>query len=108
MVIENDSAHEKWCPEGRMRNYDSSINRDTSGGIKGMPTCMGSRCAAWRWWDEGGPCEIPLSRVNLLTQQGWVCADNQALAREGISIVMVNTSPSRKGYCGKAERPTWP
>lgn len=108
MVIENDRAHEKWCPEARMHRYDASVNRDTNGGTMHMPTCLGSRCAVWRWWEEGGPMEIPVAKVELATKRGWVLADDQKLAREGTSVMMIHTSPSRKGYCGLAGRPTWP
>ena len=110
MVIEDNKAHEKWCPEAQVPGHPAyighSFNRDRCGGMKHMPTCLGSRCAAWRWWDEGGPCETPLAKVELATQRGWILAEDQRLAREGISVVMVSASPTRKGYCGKAERPT--
>lgn len=45
----------KWCPFARAHDVYSA-NRDADGTVPSGTTCIGSRCAAWRWvgWMAAG------------------------------------------------------
>ncbi len=53
--------------------------------VKGEPTCQGSQCMMWRWWDRDG--EGPVS-------EQWI--------QDGGPPIKL-----RRGYCGLAGRPEW-
>jgi hypothetical protein len=45
-------AAEKWCPHAR-RDIDKGSNVVIApGGQTFFPTCWGSRCMQWRWFDR--------------------------------------------------------
>lgn len=78
MILTEEEAKTKWCPEVRTGlNAGMAVNRhvaDAPGAIDGVydeTRCRGSACMAWRWHNDG----------------------------------LSDYPPDTKGFCGKAGRP---
>lgn len=44
-------AKDKWCPVARVEDDTASANRNMCLGKQAETSCLGSKCAVWRWYD---------------------------------------------------------
>jgi len=80
-IWKESECNKKWCPEGRpavQTGIEDSESAPNS-------FCIGSSCAAWRWWDRFNP-DYPDS-----------CQRRHHSGGEGMRPLA-----ERRGYCGKA------
>lgn len=94
MLITEEEAKTKWCPESVARVYEAPINRARDGEeryVEPYTRCLASGCMAWRWWD--GP------RLTNLSRDDNDDAHTQQQGRQEYE------PGQRRGYCGKFERP---
>lgn len=93
MILTEEEAKTKWCPEARANAgrtaIGTTLNRDDNGAPFVGCYCIGSACMAWRWRDPAPEIEI------FVAGEG-----NADFVRRRDRILA-----GRVGYCGKAGAP---
>lgn len=118
MLMTEASARNRWCPMTRVKDRQSAgstsavFNRDSSA-THPLTTCVGSRCAMWRWAEPYSRQTIPADNPNAETEsaagprrapQGWEfcpAEDDNACWVEPEALA----HHRRGGYCGLAGKP---
>lgn len=95
MLLTEEEAKTKWCPQMRQPQFVMTTiqgaspvvvggsNADQDGMRFPRHNCIASACMAWRWWDAAGP----------------LCSD------EGRPLEDAPDPSARRGYCGLAGKP---
>lgn len=80
MILTEEEAKTKWCPEARCGNASGANRSGPQHDFAATPFCIGSACMAWRWNGESPafPGAGPEDNLN---------------------------PAGRGGYCGKAGKP---
>lgn len=106
MILTEEEARMKWCPETRVA-IDAlgcgSANRFGDGGnsyLGSQTVCIGSACMAWRWGNQGYE-EAETSLGQKPKGDGWRQIDRG----DSYGLRWRRDTGSRQGYCGKAGKP---
>lgn len=109
MILTEEEARTKWCPEARVaidaQGY-SAANRfgDDGKSYLGSQTfCIGSACMAWRWEGDWSDQKIHPNTLEAWAKYGWVKVDDPFEGDDG--TITVRYAGRRVGFCGKAGKP---
>lgn len=114
MILTEEEAKTKWCPQAMADGEDFSFNKFSDGTMADGTCCLGSACMMWQWFDPN------VGRGGFFITDD-VEGSKKALAAEGKDVVSVNaSSPNNKqstihwrektvaqlrvGFCGLARR----
>lgn len=73
MIITEEEARTKWCPHARgaapfsFRDSETAVTSNRVWNAEPLEgtTCIGSRCMAWRWDDEGNRARSRDRQMNV-------------------------------------------
>lgn len=103
MLVTEEEAKTKWCPEVRT-GFEGDENRDREwdgSGTEPVPehyACIGSKCMAWRWNDPAvQTVETALGQIPA--GEGW---KQDAVRGDYGGLRWSRPIIPRHGFCGKA------
>ena len=98
MLLTEEEAIKKWCPQAQDESEGGSYNRFEKAESPTFPiacTCIASKCMWWRWENNLIP-RVTASKDNPPQDEGW-----KMVLLGNNDIEWIKYLPeTRRGYCG--------